>query len=365
MNVGVFGGGQLGMMLAQAGKELEHEFVILDPSADACAGSYGKHIIASFDDEDALTKLAGASDVVTYEFENLPLESVEQVAKSVDVYPSTEALRITQDRLYEKEFCKQINVPCADYVSVSEPDALEAAAQTLGYPCIVKTRRLGYDGKGQVFMQSETDLPAGKDLVAHQECIVEKCINFTKECSIVCTRAKDGSTVMYPLAENTHQDGILRLSLAPADVTEDTVAQAKDIAQKALEHFSYVGTLTVELFVLPDGSLAVNEFAPRVHNSGHWTIEGTTTSQFSNHIRAITGMPLESTESVGYSAMVNIIGVVPDLSAFENEPGVHVHLYGKSERPGRKIGHVTICLPTKDHVHTLARRIGEVCGMQA
>lgn len=342
MRVGVFGAGQLGKMLAEAGTPLGHDFVFLDPNPDACGGTLGKHIVAAFDDSEALMQLAQEADVVTYEFENLPLESVELVAKHVDVFPSTEALRITQDRLFEKEFCKKIGVPCADYVSVPNPDALELAADTVGYPCILKTRRLGYDGKGQVFLQSADDLPAAKELASQQECIVEKCINFVKECSVICTRAKDGSTVTYPLTENTHEEGILRVSKAPAEIGEDTKAQAEAIAHKALKEFAYVGTLAVELFVLPDGSIAVNEFAPRVHNSGHWTIEGAATSQFENHIRAITGMELGKTDTKGVSTMLNFIGTVPDLNSVENEEGVFVHLYGKSERAGRKLGHITV-----------------------
>lgn len=360
----MLGGGQLGKMLAEAGIPLGHEFVFIDPSEQACARVHGQHIVAPFDDAAALQQLADTCDIVTYEFENLPLPSVELIAKSTPVFPSTEALRITQDRLLEKEFCTQIGVQCAAYEPVTEPDALEPAIQNIGYPCILKTRRMGYDGKGQVFLASEADNTAAKELVSTQECILEKCVPFTKECSIVCTRSQDGDIAVYPLSENTHNDGILRLSISPAEVSDATNAKAMHIAKIALEEFSYVGTLAVEMFVLEDGSVLVNEFAPRVHNSGHWTIEGATTSQFSNHIRAITGVQLGSTELAGSSAMVNIIGAVPDLSSIHDEKGVHIHLYGKAERPGRKIGHITIVSDDEEYVLSQSKKIGLLCGVQ-
>lgn len=361
MKIGVLGGGQLGKMLAEAGKPLGHEFVFLDPSPEACAREHGAHIVGAFDDGASLEQLAEQCDVVTYEFENLPLKSVEQVADITTVYPSTEALRITQDRLFEKEFCQELGVPCAEYVAVPNPDAVEPAGATLGFPCILKTRRLGYDGKGQVFLKSEDDIPEAKELAATQECILEKVVPFTKECSIVCTRSQDGNIALYPLAENTHREGILRVSVAPADVAETTVDQARNIATKVLERLAYVGTLAVELFVLPDGSVAINEFAPRVHNSGHWSIEGAETSQFENHIRAITGMEPGSTTPRGHSVMINIIGTVPDLSTLESDNDIHIHLYGKSERPGRKIGHITVCSSGPSVVAQKAKAIETLC----
>ncbi len=363
MRVGILGGGQLGMMLSQSGKPLGHTVVILDPSEQACAAKFSDHIATPFDDGEGLKKLADQSDVVTYEFENLPLASVEMIAGTTDVFPSLQALKVTQDRLFEKEFCEKIGISCAPYVSVPDGSSLEEATKTVGFPCILKTRRLGYDGKGQVFLKTADDIPEAKELADKQECILEQCINFTKECSIICTRGKDGEVVTYPLTENTHQDGILRLSLAPADVNDETTKQAQDIAQKALEEFSYVGTLTVEMFILEDGSIAVNEFAPRVHNSGHWTIEGVNASQFENHMRAITGMQLIRPVIQGYCAMVNIIGEAPDLSEIEHEDGVHVHMYGKSERPGRKIGHITIVSDNAEVVKEKALSIGKLCGM--
>lgn len=357
MNIGILGGGQLGKMLALAGKELGHEFVILDPNPEACAAVTGTHIVAAFDDKAALQQLADQVDIVTYEFENLPLASVQFVQKTVPVFPSVQALAVTQDRGEEKALCKALDIPTATYKAVDTEADLTQAVADIGMPCIVKTRRMGYDGKGQVFLQSEANLPAAVELVNKQPCILEQCISFQKEVSIIATRSISGEIVYYPLTENTHKEGILAVSKAPAVINKATANAAQQIAKRILEHFAYVGTLAIEFFVMEDGELLVNEMAPRVHNSGHWTIEGAKTSQFANHIRAITGMPLGDTSTVNPSVMLNVIGTFPPSEEWSAMEGVAVHVYGKADRPKRKIGHVTVSHSDEQHREACVQQI--------
>jgi 5-(carboxyamino)imidazole ribonucleotide synthase len=315
--VACIGGGQLGRMLALAGIPLGSSFRFLDPASDACAGAVGELVVGAYDDPDALARLADGADVVTYEFENVPVEAAE----SVGAVPGPAALREGQDRLREKELFTRLGIPSARYGSLAE----------VGAPALVKKRRLGYDGKGQ--RMAEAGEPLADDEMA------EEIVLFDRELSIVAVRGDDGDTRFWPLTENVHRDGILRVSRAPA--LDAPQREAEEIATALLDALSYVGVLAVELFDV-GGRLLANEFAPRVHNTGHWTIDGAVTSQFENHVRALLGLPLGSTDPLVPSVMVNLVGGVPDVDALLAHPGARVHLYGKEPRPGRKVGHVTL-----------------------
>lgn len=359
MKVGVLGGGQLGRMLALAGIPHGHEFFFLDPKDDVCGTSVGTHVVGTYDDEESLKKLAELCDVITYETENLPVGCIDTLSSSVEVFPSQEVLAVTQDRLEEKTVCNELGVPTAQFVNVENEDNLQSALDELGLPSILKTRRMGYDGKGQVVLRDESALADAKSLCA-VPCILEKMVMFTRELSIVSTRSKDGEIVYYPLTENVHKENILFTSRAPVDVDPKTEEQARSIAEKLLTHFEYVGTMTIEFFHMEDGQLLLNEIAPRVHNSGHWTIEGAQTSQFENHVRAICGMPLGSVSLRGFSGLVNILGSHPDLSQLLQLDGVHVHFYGKGEVPKRKIGHVTICCDSEEQLSNQIQQVLDI-----
>jgi 5-(carboxyamino)imidazole ribonucleotide synthase len=313
--VAVIGGGQLGRMLGLAGIPLGLEFRFLDPAEDAPAQAVGELVVGAYDDELSLRRLARGADVVTFEFENVPAAA----ARSVGAVPSARALAPTQDRLEEKELFRRLGIPTAEFRSPP-------------VPALAKTRRHGYDGKGQ-------RLISGLDELEDNE-IAEEIVEFERELSIIAVRSTHGETAFYPLVENTHRDGILRLSRAPAQDAPDAIA--RDYASRLLEALDYAGVLALELFETSDGRLLANEVAPRVHNSGHWTIEGARTSQFENHLRAILGLPLGSTQTPQAVAMVNLIGEAPSLERMLAIPGAHVHLYGKAPRPGRKLGHVTL-----------------------
>ena len=340
--IGILGGGQLGRMLGLAGIPLGERFTFLDPSPDSPARLVGDLIVAEYDDLDGLDRLAAAADLVTYEFENVPASCVDRLAERVTVFPTASALEVAQDRLLEKQTLEGAGIEVAPFASVESPEDARTAAANFGYPIILKRRRGGYDGKGQAVVLHESQVDdaffslGGKDLIA------EQLISFDRELSIIAVRAKDGSFAAYPLVENHHKDGILRLSFAPApDLDTFLQRSAENYAEQLMQSLDYVGVLTLELFEF-DERLLVNEIAPRVHNSGHWTIEGAETSQFENHLRACLGLPLGRTDSVGWSAMVNLIGEVPEVARIARTPGAHIHLYGKEPRPGRKLGHVTI-----------------------
>jgi 5-(carboxyamino)imidazole ribonucleotide synthase len=332
--VGCIGGGQLGRMLALAGARLGVCMRFLDPAPDACAGDVGELVVGAYDDQEALDRLADAADVVTYEFENVPVEA----ARRVGAVPDARALELGQDRLVEKELFRRLGIPTAHFGSLAET----------GLPALVKSRRLGYDGKGQRVVETEEPL-------AETE-LAEGIVAFERELSIVAVRGRDGETLFYPLAENEHRGGILATSRAPA--TEAPQREAEAIATRLLDDLGYVGVLAVELFEV-GGRLLANEFAPRVHNTGHWTIDGAETSQFENHLRAILGLPLGSTAARGASVMRNLVGSVPPLERVLATPGAHVHLYGKTARPGRKLGHVTLVDAGEDAVAELAALVGE------
>ena len=340
--VGVLGGGQLGRMLGLAGLPLGLRFVFLDPSPDSPAGDVGELLVADYDDPKALEELASRADVVTYEFENVPAAAVDALAETVPVFPSSSVLLATQDRLVEKTSLTDAGIPVAPFrVATTANDVRDALAE-LGSPVIVKTRRGGYDGKGQAVITDRDDVDAEVSSLGGAELVVEGRVEFDRELSVIAVRARDGAFVAYPLVENHHAGGILRLSLAPAPGVEPELqAKAEGFARRFMDAHDYVGVMTLELFQVDD-DLIVNEVAPRVHNSGHWTIEGAEVSQFENHLRACLGLPLGATTPVGWSVMANVLGDLPDTEEVTAIPGAHLHLYGKEPRPLRKIGHVTI-----------------------
>jgi 5-(carboxyamino)imidazole ribonucleotide synthase len=343
MRIGILGGGQLGRMLALAGHPLGHSFVVLEPKPDAPASVAADQIVAPYDDPAALAALAERVDLVTYEFENVPAAAVEALsARGVPVRPDPKALRVASDRLNEKDTFTRLGIPTVPYVAVDAAEGMDSAVRTAGLPSVLKTRRFGYDGKGQRVLTRSSDVEGAFTGLGGVPQILEGFVDFRRELSIVAARGLDGATAFYPLVENRHEGGILRFTRAPApDVAPAQQARAEEYAEKLLEELDYVGVIALELF--DDGvDLLANEIAPRVHNSGHWSIEGAETSQFENHLRAITGAPLGSTAPRGESAMINLIGETPDAEAILRVPGAHLHLYGKSPRPGRKIGHVTV-----------------------
>ena len=341
MNIGVLGGGQLGRMLALAGYPLGHGFVFLDPAPEALCG-LGSHLVARPDDPGALSELASRVDLVTYEFENVPAVAARTLVERVPVYPSTVALEVSQDRLHEKTMFGRLGIPTPAFAAVDSDETLAEALDSVGLPAVLKTRRLGYDGKGQRVVRASHEGAVAWNALGRSPCLLERFVEFTRELSCLAVRGRDGSVLVYPLVENLHRDGILRRSIAPApSVGADLQREATAFVNRLLEHLEYVGVLALELFEV-DGRLLANELAPRVHNSGHWTIEGAETSQFENHVRAITGDPLGSPAALGVSGMVNLIGGWPDPARILATPGAHLHLYGKAPRPGRKVGHVTV-----------------------
>lgn len=344
--VGILGGGQLARMLALSGAPLGLRFLVLDSVADACAAQFAPLLQADYRDQAALAEFAGRVDVVTFDFENVPAESAVWLAERVPVFPSPRALAVAQDRMAEKTLFRELGIPVPPFAAVDSRESLQAALDEIGTPCILKTRRLGYDGKGQFRLRSAADADAAWEALGAQAgtvgLILEAFVSFQRELSVVAVRGRDGELRAWPLTENWHVDGILAASLAPADADAGLQAQALAAARKLAEALDYVGVFALELF-LKDGVLMANELAPRVHNSGHWTIEGAKTSQFEQHIRAICGWPLGSVALVGPVEMTNLIG--DDMAAWPQilaEEGAHLHLYGKATaRPGRKMGHVT------------------------
>jgi 5-(carboxyamino)imidazole ribonucleotide synthase len=339
MKVGILGAGQLARMLALAGYPLGLEFIFLDPSVDACANQLGEHLLGDYDDEVLLAELAWKADVVTYEFENVPAKVAAFLGERTTVYPPPLALQIGQDRLVEKNNFSELGIPTPDFAVIDTLEDLKNAVVRLGFPAILKTRTLGYDGKGQVLLKPETDLAEAWEAVRGYACVVEAYVPFQREVSIIAARSVSGAVLYYPLSENQHKGGILRV--AESRENDPMQAQAEDYVSRLLNALDYVGVIALELFEV-DGKLLANEFAPRVHNSGHWTIEGAETSQFENHLRAILDLPLGSTAAVGKSAMVNFIGGLPKVADVLAIPDVHLHWYGKDPRKGRKVAHATV-----------------------
>jgi len=354
MKIGVIGGGQLGRMLSLAGTPLGMNFAFLDPAPDACAQALGEHIRADYSDQDHLRQLADQVDLVTFEFESVPAETVAFLSQFVPVYPNAESLRIARDRWFEKSMFKDLGIPTPAFADVQSQADLDAAVASIGLPAVMKTRTLGYDGKGQKVLRKAEDVTGAFAELGSVPCILEGFVPFTGEVSLVAVRARDGETRFYPLVHNTHENGILRLSVAS---TEHPLQQlAEDYVGRVLDKLAYVGVMAFEFFEV-DGGLKANEIAPRVHNSGHWTIEGSECSQFENHVRAIAGLPLGSTAKVGESAMLNFIGEVPPVADVLNIADCHLHHYGKAFKAGRKVGHATL---RSADLPTLKARIAEV-----
>jgi 5-(carboxyamino)imidazole ribonucleotide synthase len=349
--LGILGGGQLARMLALAAADLGIRAHIFAPEADSPAFDVAAaHSIGAYEDEAALARFADAVDVVTYEFENVPAQTAAFLAARKPLHPGARALGVTQDRLSEKRFISELGLAVAPFRAIDSLADLEAATAELGRPSVLKTRRFGYDGKGQVKITAETDLAEAHRAIAASPAVLEGFVPFTREVSVVAVRGTDGAFAAFDVCENEHRDHILAFTRVPAQLSSAAQATAIAAAGRIAEALGYVGVFAVELFVVGDGAdeqIIVNEIAPRVHNSGHWTSEGADTSQFHQHVRAVCGFPLGSTARRGTVEMENLIGDAvlrwPQILA---EPGAHLHLYGKREaRPGRKMGHVTRVRP--------------------
>ncbi|MFS2153550.1 5-(carboxyamino)imidazole ribonucleotide synthase [Rhizobium sp. Rhizsp42] len=348
--IGIIGGGQLGRMLAMAAARLNFRTIILEPQADCPAAQVAnRQIVAAYDDPAALEELATVCDVVTYEFENVPVSAAEALAQTVPVYPPPKALEAAQDRLVEKRFINDCGIPTARFHAVDSQADLEAALADFGGQGVLKTRRLGYDGKGQKVFRSSSDSADGAFAeLGSVPLILESFVAFEREISVIAARATDGSVACYDPAENVHRNGILHTSTVPASITDATAATAREAAEKILTTLGYVGVIGIEFFALADGSLIANEMAPRVHNSGHWTEAACVISQFEQHIRAVAGLPLGNADRHSDCVMQNLIGDdILDLPDWLKRRDTLVHLYGKTEsRPGRKMGHVTTLATT-------------------
>lgn len=339
MKIGVIGGGQLGRMLALAGTPLGQQFAFLDPAPDACAQALGEHIRADYSDREHLRQLADEVDVVTFEFESVPADTVAFLSRFVPVYPNAESLRIARDRWFEKSLFRELEIPTPAFADIHSQQDLDAAVASIGLPAVLKTRTLGYDGKGQKVLRVAADVVNAFAELGNVPCIVEGFVPFEGEVSLIAVRSRTGETRFYPLVHNTHTDGILRLSVA--STAHPLQALAEDYVGRVLDKLDYVGVLAFEFFEV-EGGLKANEIAPRVHNSGHWTIEGAECSQFENHLRAIAGLPLGSTAKLGESAMLNFIGKVPAVEQVTAISDCHLHHYGKAFKTGRKVGHATL-----------------------
>jgi len=357
VTIGILGGGQLGYMLALAGYPLGLHFRFLDPSPEAPVGRIAQRVTADYTDHASLERFSNGLELVTYEFENVPVEAAKFLAERVPVYPPPAALEAAQDRLAEKTLFRRLSIGTTDFVPIAKPEEFEAAVKQLGLPAVLKTCRMGYDGKGQWILRTAEDVSRAKAEMPKVDIILERFVPFRRELSILAVRSRNGETAFYPLVENHHRGGILRLSLAPAPGLEPSVQRAAEgIAGRVLESLKYVGVLAIEFFE-HENRLLANEMAPRVHNSGHWTIEGAVTSQFENHLRAVLGLPLGSTGAAGYCAMLNLIGDLPEPSEVLALPDAHLHFYGKAPRPGRKLGHVTLRAASPER---LALRLSEL-----
>jgi 5-(carboxyamino)imidazole ribonucleotide synthase len=354
MIVGVLGAGQLARMIALAGYPLGVDFIFLDPSEDACANSLGEHLHGDYDDPRLLAQLAERADVVTYEFENVPADVAEFLASHTQVHPAPKALAVAQDRLIEKAFFHDIAIPVSPYAAVKSFESLEQAMSMIGWPAILKSCTMGYDGKGQSLLKSVDDLKPAWEQLEGVPAVVEALVPFNREVSIIAARNVSGATVFYPLSENLHRGGILRVSESCDN--DPMQQQAETYISRLMEALDYVGVMALELFEI-DGKLIANEFAPRVHNSGHWTIEGAETSQFENHLRAILDLPLGATTAVGKAAMVNFIGGLPVTEELLAVPHAHLHLYDKAPRKGRKVAHATIRTETTEQLAGLIKQL--------
>ena len=363
MRVGVLGGGQLGRMLALAGYQLGVEFRFFDPNSGAPVGQIGELIAADYGDQKALAGFLDGVDVVTYEFESIPLSTVRFVAERVKVFPPVAALETAQDRLLEKTLFQELGIPTPPFAPVDSLEELRSATERIGFPAVLKTRRMGYDGKGQVVIRDAATVDKAWKQLGGSRLLLERYVSFQHELSVIGVRDKAGREVFYPPIENLHHEGVLRRSIAPApEVTPETAALAIDYSRRLMDRLEYVGVLALELFSV-DGALLANEMAPRVHNSGHWTIEGAETSQFENHLRAILSVPLGATTLRGRSIMLNILGHLPPVESVLAVAGAHLHLYGKAPTEKRKLGHVTVVAqseePLDQRIRELVRALGQ------
>ena len=342
MKLGIIGGGQLGRMLALAAHPLGIHTRVLEPAERAAAAPVAGHVLGPYDDASALDRFADGLDVVTYEFENVPVASAEHLARHVPVRPGAAALSASQDRVAEKTTFQDRVIPTTPFHVIDREEDVAAAAERLGTPLVLKTRRMGYDGKGQAIARSADEAVAAWRQLGERPLIAEGFVRFDRELSILAVRGVDGDVRCWPLCENVHEGGILRRTTFPAPRVDRAMQEESEIyARRLLEALDYVGVLALEMFDV-GGALLANEMAPRVHNSGHATIEGAETSQFENHVRAVCGLPLGPVAAVGHSIMLNLIGTIPPASRLLAVPGAHLHLYDKAPRPGRKVGHVTV-----------------------
>lgn len=349
ITLGILGGGQLGRMSALAAKTLDIKTVIFTPEENSSAAQVASGtIVGPYNDRDALKKFSDCVDVISYEFENIPLETILILEKEKPVYPRKNLLEVTQDRIKEKQFLNDCGVPTTSWVKVTDSSDIQSAFKKWHEEtCILKTTRFGYDGKGQRKVSKDDDLPSAIQALGSTPLIAEQIVDFKCEISVVVTRDKNGRTITYEPSLNIHRDFILNRSIVPSGLPDSLLQGARDIAFKIATAFDLQGVLAVEMFVTKDNNLLANEIAPRTHNSGHWTVDACAASQFENHVRAVCGLPVLSSERHSNAEMINLIGNdILNLSPYENRENTFVHVYGKGEaRPGRKMGHVTILNP--------------------
>jgi len=366
--IGILGGGQLGRMLILAGRTLGYRFHVFEPSGPCPASSVADQLThAPYADQAALEAFAESVDVITLEFENIPVEVLDFLGKLKPVLPGSRALHICQHRQREKDFLKENHLPCVAFEYADSPTSLAKALETIGRPCVIKTAAFGYDGKGQIKL-SDSDADENPEklwerLNRPQRVVIEEWINHNGEFSVICARKADGTKCVFPMAENIHVNHILHTSIAPARVSEDVRKAGESLACKVADALNVVGLIAIEFFLHKDGRLIINEMAPRPHNSGHYTIDGCITSQFEQHIRAITGLPFGSTELHSATTMINLLGDLweedtPDWDDLLSQPRTKLHLYGKSEsRPGRKMGHFCVVGDTVEQTLAEAERL--------
>ncbi len=361
LRIGILGGGQLGRMMALAGYPLDLAFSFFDSNPDCPSAALGPRYGDTDNSEASLDAFIASADVFTYEFENIPVAWVERIAAQKPVYPGVKSLAVSQNRINEKNLFAGLKIPSARFAEIRSESDLQQAVATLGLPLVIKTVTMGYDGKGQFLLKTNEQVTeAWAQLGTQAPLIAEEFIHFKRELSMIAVRGRDGKTVCYPLTENTHHRGILSHSIAPAPfVDSDTQLTAERYISAILHELDHVGAITLEMFETRNG-LYANETAPRVHNSGHWTIEGARCSQFENHVRAVAGFPLGATTCDRPTAILNIIGLHPKTEDILKQPDAHLHLYGKTEREGRKLGHITL---TANNHHDLASSISQVADM--
>jgi 5-(carboxyamino)imidazole ribonucleotide synthase len=357
MTVGIVGAGQLGRMLALSGYPLGLDFLFLDPSREAPAGDLAPVLHGAFTDRRLLARLARQCEVITFDWENVPVGSLTALSRlhGARICPPAAALAAGQDRVAEKRLFERLEIPTTRWRAVGTRHEFTRALDAVGLPGVLKSRRMGYDGKGQAVVRTAAEAERAWTRLGHVPLLYEEWVPFDCEVSIIGARGKSGELAVYPLCGNVHSQGILRLTRAPFGPPQWQRQAARYLA-RLLAHFRYRGILTIEFFVR-GGKLIANEMAPRVHNSGHWTIEGATTSQFENHLRAILGLPLGVTHARGFSAMINLIGKLPPRAKLLGLEGVHLHDYGKAPRPGRKVGHCTVVEPTAASRDARTRRL--------